>query len=83
MLVSDLPVWRSLFVEPGYGLGCNAEDPQSIAEALSWLMDHSTEMRAMGERGRQRVTADWNYETQFGPVRDWLDENCTSRPRPI
>jgi len=83
LLVSDLPAWRSLFVEPGYGLVCTPEDPHSIAGALRWLIDHPAEMRAMGERGRQRITAEWNYETQFGPVREWLDENCNSRSRSI
>jgi glycosyltransferase involved in cell wall biosynthesis len=73
VLVSDLPGWRDMFVEPGYGLACTAEDPHSVAAALRWLVDHPTDMRAMGERGRQRVAAEWNYETQFAPVQAWLD----------
>ncbi|MDQ6672223.1 MAG: glycosyltransferase [Chloroflexota bacterium] len=83
LLVSDVPAWRRLFVEPGYGLACTPEDPHSIAAALNWLIDHPVEMRAMGERGRQRIAAEWNYETQFRPVQEWLDENCHSRPRSI
>ena len=75
LLVSDLPAWRHLFVEPGYGLACTPEDPRSIADALQWLIDHPREMRAMGERGRQRIEAEWNYETEFGPVREWLDKH--------
>jgi glycosyltransferase involved in cell wall biosynthesis len=73
LLVSDRPAWCSSYVEPGYGLACNPEDPHSIAGALRWLIDHPVEMRAMGERGRQRVAADWNYETQFASVRAWLE----------
>jgi glycosyltransferase involved in cell wall biosynthesis len=76
LLVSDQPAWRGLFVEPSYGLACKPEDPRSIAEALQWLIDHPAEMRAMGERGRQRVAVEWNYETQFGPVREWLDSRA-------
>jgi hypothetical protein len=30
-------------------------------------------MRAMGERGRQRVIDEWNYEWQFRGVREILD----------
>ncbi len=77
LLVSDLPGWRQLYVEPGYGLACTPEDPRSIADALHWLIDHPQEMRVMGELGRQRIEAEWNYETEFGPVREWLDSRGT------
>jgi glycosyltransferase involved in cell wall biosynthesis len=72
ILVSDLADWRNMFVEPGYGLPCVAEDPASIAAALRWLLEHPAERRAMGERGRRRIATDWNYETEFAPVLDWM-----------
>jgi glycosyltransferase involved in cell wall biosynthesis len=68
LLVSDLPDWRAMYVEPGYGVACRPEDPASIAAVLRWFLDHPAEMRSMGERGRQRVEREWNYETQFAPV---------------
>jgi glycosyltransferase involved in cell wall biosynthesis len=74
LLVTDLPEWRSLYVEPGYGRACNVEDPASVSAAVRWFLEHPREMRAMGERGRRRVTQDWNYETQFAPVLACL--NC-------
>jgi glycosyltransferase involved in cell wall biosynthesis len=68
LLVSDLPVWRATFVESGYGLACDSEDPKSLAEALRWFDEHREAMRQMGERGRCRVLDDWNYDSQFAPV---------------
>ncbi len=68
LLVSDLPDWKDLFVEPGYGLACNLDDPASIAQAVRWFVEHPEQTREMGERGRQRVLREWNYETQFAPV---------------
>jgi glycosyltransferase involved in cell wall biosynthesis len=68
LLVTDLPAWHTMYVEPGYGLACNPNDPASIAAVLRWCREHPGEVRAMGERGRQRVLAEWNYETQFAPV---------------
>ena len=68
LLVADLPDWRKMYVESGYGLVCDPDDPESIAVALRWFLDHPDEMRKMGERGRQRIAAEWNYETQFAPV---------------
>jgi glycosyltransferase involved in cell wall biosynthesis len=65
LLVSDLPDWEKMFVEPGYGLACDPEDPASIAAALGWFIEHAEETRRMGECGRNRILKEWNYEKQF------------------
>jgi glycosyltransferase involved in cell wall biosynthesis len=82
VLVSDSQEWRSMFVVAGYGLACQPHDPRSIAAALGWLFEHREQGCEMGERGRQRIAREWNYETQFakayaalvsaaqGPVRE-------------
>ena len=72
LLVSDLPDWRKMFVEPGYGLACDPADPESIAKALRLFTEHPKETREMGERGRQRILSEWNYEKQFAPVMNKL-----------
>ncbi len=78
LLVSDLEDWRKFYVEPGLAIACNPEDPGSLAAAIGWFLDHSEELRAMGERGRQRCLAEWNYETQFQPVAIRLSGSETS-----
>lgn len=72
LVVSDLPDWKQMYVEPGYGLACNPEDANSIADVLRWYLEHPLEMKAMGERGRQRILNEWNYETQFEVVKNQL-----------
>jgi glycosyltransferase involved in cell wall biosynthesis len=67
-LVSDLPDWRSTFVDSGYALACDPRDVDSIATAFAWAAAHRAELHAVAERGRERILADWNYETQFAPV---------------
>jgi len=73
LLVHDQPGWQELLLDPGYGVGCSADDAASIARAVRWFLDHPDEMRAMGELGRRRVLAEWNYESQFAPVQRWLE----------
>ena len=68
LLVSDLPDWRKMYVEPGYGLSCNSEDAGSIAASLRYFLEHPEETREMGECGRQKILEGWNYEKQFEPV---------------
>jgi glycosyltransferase involved in cell wall biosynthesis len=68
LLVCNLPDWEQMYVEPGYGLACNPNDPESMAATLYWFLEHPDEMRQMGERGRQRIATEWNYQVQFAPV---------------
>ncbi len=72
VLVPDTPDWKRTFVEPGYGLACNPNDAESIADALRLWLEHPVEVQTMGERGRQRILSEWNYERQFAPVLDYL-----------
>ena len=68
LLVSDLPDWRAAYVESGYGLACDPQDPESIANAVRRFVDDPEMTRSMGERGRQRILQEWNYEACFQPV---------------
>ncbi|MBI3615709.1 MAG: glycosyltransferase [Candidatus Omnitrophica bacterium] len=77
LLVSDLPDWRRIYVEPGYGLACDPSDPNSIARAIRWFLEHFPQMQQMGERGRQRILQEWNYEAQFQPILERLHESTT------
>jgi glycosyltransferase involved in cell wall biosynthesis len=70
LLVSDLLEWKEAFIEPGYALACCSSDAESIARSLRWFIEHPEETRKMGERGRQRILTDWNYEMQFQKVQE-------------
>ena len=62
VLVPDVPDWRELFVEGGYGRACDPGDPSTIASALTHFLADPVQAWEMGERGRQKVLDDWNYE---------------------
>jgi glycosyltransferase involved in cell wall biosynthesis len=70
LLVGEAPGWRESLL---YGLACDPADETSIARALRYFCEHPAEMRAMGERGRQRILEQWNYETHFGPVLELIE----------
>jgi glycosyltransferase involved in cell wall biosynthesis len=77
VLVSRLPRWQELFVDTGCGLDCDPSDPDSVAAALQQFCEHPDKLRAMGERGRQRILSEWNYEAQFQPVFQLLSNEVT------
>jgi glycosyltransferase involved in cell wall biosynthesis len=72
LLVSDLPAWRAMYVDQGYARACDPGDPESIAAALRWFLEHPEETSAMGERGRRRIVDVWNYDRSFQPVLERL-----------
>jgi spore maturation protein CgeB len=72
LLVSSRTDWEEMFVKPGFGLSCDPSSTKSLADAFNAFAAHPETTRAMGERGRQRVIGEWNYEQQFGPVLDLL-----------
>jgi glycosyltransferase involved in cell wall biosynthesis len=78
VLVSRLPGWREQFVDTGYGLDCDPSDADSVAAALQQFYDHPEKVRAMGERGRQRILSEWNYEAQFQPMFQFLSDEVTN-----
>jgi glycosyltransferase involved in cell wall biosynthesis len=82
VLVADRPEWRRAVVDAGYGLECDPGSEASIAAAFRWWLDHRAERSAMGERGRQRILDDWNYERAFRPVLDCIQGPLPGRGEP-
>jgi glycosyltransferase involved in cell wall biosynthesis len=74
ILVPDIPVWHSAFVDCGLGGACRPESPESIAEAVQWFISNPGRARQMGERGRRLILSHWNYESEFKPVVHMLEK---------
>jgi glycosyltransferase involved in cell wall biosynthesis len=68
LLVSDLPDWKAMFVDPGFGMACIPTDVDSLSAALGWFLDHPDLRKAMAARARNKIEAEWNYDTQFRAV---------------
>jgi len=84
LLVSDLDDWCQMFVHPGYARVCDPTDPNSIAAALLWFVDHPRERREMAQRARAKIEIEWNYDRIFAPVMFALcNTQCQDRPRAI
>jgi glycosyltransferase involved in cell wall biosynthesis len=64
IVCSDFPSWRALMNETGAGLCVDAEAPNDVAGAISWLVDHPQEAEAMGQRGRDAVRSRYNWDVE-------------------
>ena len=76
VLLSDLPAWRRMFGDAGYGRACDPDDPRSIAAAVAELVRDPIGTQQAGESGRQRILDEWNYERQFEPVLAQLEQRA-------
>jgi glycosyltransferase involved in cell wall biosynthesis len=68
LLVGPGAEWQDVFGTAGVALSCDPAEPRSIATALGRFHADVALRQAMGERGRQLVLSEWNYERRFAPV---------------
>ena len=64
VIVSDFPLWRGIVEDARCGLLVDPLNPQSIAEAMQWILDNPVEAEAMGRRGREAAEKHYSWETE-------------------
>ena len=78
VIASDFPQWREMIEGVGCGLVVNPLVPIAIAEAIRWLLTHSEQAEAMGQRGRDAVLSSYRWECEadklLGIYQTWSAE---------
>ena len=64
VIASDFPLWREIVDGAGCGLLVDPKDPQAIADAMQWILDHPAEAVEMGRRGRKAIEQRYNWEAE-------------------
>ena len=66
VVASDFPMWRGIIERINCGLCVNPTDPQAIANAIEYLLEHPEEAEAMGRNGQAAVRSTYNWSSQTG-----------------
>lgn len=64
VIASDFPLWRATVEDIGCGLLADPQNPEAIAAAIRYLLDHEDEAADMGRRGLQAVQERLNWDAE-------------------
>ena len=64
VVASDFPFWRQFVQDEQSGLMVDPKDPEAIANAICWLLEHPQEAEEMGKRGRAAALARYSWEAE-------------------
>jgi len=64
VIASDFPLWRKIIDGSGCGLLVDPMNPEAIAEAMSWVLEHPIEAAEMGRRGKEVVRSKYNWDIE-------------------
>jgi glycosyltransferase involved in cell wall biosynthesis len=64
VVASDFPLWRSIVEGNGCGLLVEPGNPEDIAQAIIWILNHPSEADQMGKHGRKAVEEQYNWDSE-------------------
>ncbi len=79
VIASDFPLWHSIVTRAECGLLVDPLDPDAIASAIRFLLEHPAEAEQMGQRGRTMALSCYNWEVEGSKLVDLyrrLERKC-------
>lgn len=76
VIASDFPYWKELVNSIGAGITVAPDSPQEIADAILWLLAHSSEAEEMGKNGAKAVMDAFNWNCEKRKLLDLYERHA-------
>lgn len=70
LIVSDFPFWRELFENVGCAIFVDPQNPDSIARAMTWVLEHPEDAERMGALGIAAARDRFNWRAESAKLVD-------------
>ena len=74
VVASDFPFWREIIGKHNCGICVDPLNPEEIAGAIKWIIEHPAEARLMGKNGRRAVEERYNWQNEERKLLDLYQE---------
>lgn len=64
VIASNVPLWKSIVEDGGCGVCIDPNDPDDIAKAITFMLDHPEKAEEMGHTGRMLIETRYNWDTE-------------------
>jgi len=64
VIASDFPLWQQIVGGAQCGLLVDPRSPQTIADAIRWILKHPVEAEEMGKRGRMAIEKIYSWDNE-------------------
>jgi len=68
VIASNFPLWREIVEGNNCGICVFPLNPEEIAKAIEYLIEHPEEAKRMGENGRKAVLEKYNWDNEEGKL---------------
>jgi glycosyltransferase involved in cell wall biosynthesis len=76
-VINNYPGWVARLIEEhACGFAVNPEDPEALADALSWMADHPANRKKMGEHARKLAETSFSRDKLGHEFAEFLESIC-------
>ena len=75
VIASDFPAMRSVIHKHDCGLLVDPDRAESVAEAMTWIIEHRDQATEMGRRGLAAVRDEYNWDTELERLVNFYQDN--------